>query len=1201
MRHFAKPSLKSIALAGCAAIALIHGTAAAQAASNQPVEFAIEAQSLADALTDYALQSGREVYFLEADLAGMRAPALDGTYRPLEAFQLLLSGSGVAYREAENGVLLVGDAYTRRADDADADRTTSSQSASSGATNAAVAVGSAVQISQPMGPTGEAGEPGIVRGVVRAADANAGLDGALITIEETGQTTSTDDLGRFRFANVPAGRYTVTVSYLGFAESSQVVDLEAGGDVTLPFQLASALDVIVVRGSRSARAQALNQERTAANISTVLSSDFLGQFDGTTISEALRRAPGIAFEQDEVTGDGTNVIVRGLAPDLNTVTLNGLRVPDGSGTGRSADLGNILTESISEITINKTLLPSQDSSGTGGLIEIETKGPLDRARRFANFSIQGSERAKDFNDEFLASGTVSGVFGKNDNFGLSFSAQYREEDIRRLSYNITARNFGQYAPLQEDGTPLSSPTGVDPRVPFPFEPGVDELYPTFVRNGLNGASTSNLTLSASGQTRIADHTELRFDVSRVEQQRDSFDRTTLLNPSGAYQLLPIDELGGEERWALVAEDLRAAQGVFGVQISPSQTYNFVRDREDTTTTLSFRGETSFDQWDFDYSLGYAEGTSTTPLTGTLGASPPFATSSTLNFRPFLLPEALQNTVSDGRIVSPFAPLSGEGYPLPLLTPAGFDLLNDASNYQISFGNLLTGNAGSNERFTARFSARKNFERERLKYIEAGVFYERSEFVSPPVFSDQRLVFFPIGPTTLADVGLGFSGDALEDIGLQSGLQVISQADIASFFSDLSTTIDGIPTLSLLNLEDFAPNDPRLLDAFSREEDLAAYIEAQVNFDKLEIVGGLRLDQVKVSTRNLRRPQLTDENGFQDIQFQIDFANLVDQEATQTKLLPRVAATYRYTDNLVFRAGFSQAVARPQIEQLSSLQSVSLRLVPDGGPSRDRPTLTVRQGNPDLEPALTSNYDLSVENYFDTVGLFKFSVFYKSIENLLESNRVAGLDVLDGIVLPDDPRFNPLPANIFVNGSRPRNAEDDAEIWGFETTFERQLVGLPGIWNGLGVSANYTFTDSSKSEFIPILDPVLVQFVDVEITDVNFSGAPEHSGTVAVTYNKYGLDAALSYTAQSRRLSSFAPYNLSIFDEQDDSLDFRGEYRFERYNTDWRVWLAGSDLLKGADDPDVQSSIGGVGSTPKYFTGGNYFGGRVITLGLGVSF
>src|SRR5690606_31508318 len=68
---------------------------------------------------------------------------------------------------------------------------------------------------------------------------------------------------------------------------------------------------ITVYGVRSARARSLEQQRAAENGSFVLSSDQLGNFNGTTISEALRRAPGIAFQRDPVTGDGTNIIIRG--------------------------------------------------------------------------------------------------------------------------------------------------------------------------------------------------------------------------------------------------------------------------------------------------------------------------------------------------------------------------------------------------------------------------------------------------------------------------------------------------------------------------------------------------------------------------------------------------------------------------------------------------------------------------------------------------------------------------------------------------------------------------------------------------------------------------------------------------------------------------------------------------------------------------
>src|SRR3546814_11174066 len=99
----------------------------------------------------------------------------------------------------------------------------------------------------------------------------------------------------------------------------------------------NAAGEIVVFGSRSARANALNLQRTAENSSDVVSVDDLGNFTGTTISEALRRVPGVSFQRDGLTGDGTNIMIRGLDPDMNAVKLNGLNLPVGNGVGRPAD------------------------------------------------------------------------------------------------------------------------------------------------------------------------------------------------------------------------------------------------------------------------------------------------------------------------------------------------------------------------------------------------------------------------------------------------------------------------------------------------------------------------------------------------------------------------------------------------------------------------------------------------------------------------------------------------------------------------------------------------------------------------------------------------------------------------------------------------------------------------------------------------
>src|SRR5262249_38088595 len=139
---------------------------------------------------------------------------------------------------------------------------------------------------------------------------------------------------------------------------------------------------------------------------------------------------------------------------------------------------------------------------------------------------------------------------------------------------------------------------------------------------------------------------------------------------------------------------------------------------------------------------------------------------------------------------------------------------------------------------------------------------------------------------------------------------------------------------------------------------------------------------------------------------------------------------------------------------------------------DHPQLEVTQGNPDLKPTVTHNFDLSAEYYHDQIGLMRISGFYKRSNDLLETTsnilrrgsfRDGG--ALDGIVLPDDPRFDPdsWPDDLVVRIDHPTNSEYSAYLWGVEAGVERQFTFLPGIWSGLGIYTNIAYTTSSKTE------------------------------------------------------------------------------------------------------------------------------------------
>lgn len=105
-------SIKSLALASCAVIVTLPTTVHAQA--EQKVSFDIKAQDLGNALTEFGMQSRKEIYFTEAEVRGKKTKGISGRFTPEDAIRRLLASTGVAYRVDENGTFLVGKRYIDR-------------------------------------------------------------------------------------------------------------------------------------------------------------------------------------------------------------------------------------------------------------------------------------------------------------------------------------------------------------------------------------------------------------------------------------------------------------------------------------------------------------------------------------------------------------------------------------------------------------------------------------------------------------------------------------------------------------------------------------------------------------------------------------------------------------------------------------------------------------------------------------------------------------------------------------------------------------------------------------------------------------------------------------------------------------------------------------------------------------------------------
>ncbi len=1179
----------AIVLSSSGAMAM---SAQADDTNSQSYELDIDALPLTTAVKTLSDETGIEVLYFSEIAEGVTSSPVQGEYTPTEALETMLTSTDleVVGLDKEGAVAIASTAFSQGGDSEQKNLNPApvlmAQNVSQTETSTAT---SRRQSSE--------GGTSIVTGKVTDARTGANLKGAKVTIEETGQWTSTNDLGEFRLVNVPTGSATLTVSYLGYAGQSAVVGIRGEGtSQNFALRGGSEIEEIVVFGQRSARALALNQERTAANFTTVLSADQLGRFEGTTIAESLRRAPGIAFVQDDRSSDGTNIIVRGLAPDFNMVTLNGLRLPVGDGEGRSPALNNLLTEAVSKVTISKTLLPSQDSSGTGGLVEIETKRPLDRGRRFAAVNVQTGRTSKDFREDAMVSATVAGTFGERSNFGMSLSAQKRQNDITSIRYTSFDRgsllndNIAfEYLPLSNDGSTIASISQIDPRTPFPFEAQAELIYPNSVESRYTRSDVENSSVTFSAQWRPKPHTDLNFDYTFAKVDKEEFLRAVTFGSATVYEPLSIDELGGEIRGASVWEDAFAGFGLPGA-LGGVILRHTLEKNESETSLLSLHGSTTISKWSLHYSVGHTVGELSRPIEGRMNVRPTIGFFGFVDVLPeWLLPEATSNTV-EGRMVSAFPALNGQrGFILPLLNETGFAFFNDGSNYALESLDL-TAIQGENKRSTGRMDVRYDVGHSVFNRISVGAFFETSR--SSSLLLPGQFVT-PIGDPTLAALGLTLSDDNLSSIGLNGGFRGVSETSL----TDLVNGAILRPDLSVFERE----IDERNRDTYLDEDNAALYVEGQLSVGELEIVGGFRFDSIDIESRNITNPTLIDSNGNPDQAFAEEFRSLVTQSASQDEILPRVLLNYRYTDNLIFRGGFFRSVARPQVRQLSKEQTLSLNLQPVGGPFSDQPTLLIIEGNPGLKPAFTDNYDLSVEYYDADLGQLKFSLFYKEIKNFLEFNSNTGTDLLDGAVLPNDPRFQSLPEDIFVQRVRPFNNDEPARIWGAELALEKQLTMLPGNWGGLGVFANYTYSDSSKKVFDEFFDQESGETVQVVFDDVPFAGQPEHSGTFAITYNMNNVDASLAYTRQDRRLRDFSSFSLHTFFEEDESLDFRFTYFLDSGFGDWRLYIEGVDLLKSSDDQDVEESVGGVNGAPTFFANGSYFGGRVFRVGVSATF
>lgn len=227
----------------------------------------------------------------------------------------------------------------------------------------------------------------IIKGKIMDASDNFSLPGATLRLEQGNRYTISDANGSFEFLNVPAGTYSLTVKYMGYQSHSQQITVNGSQEqlqILLQPANQSISEIQIIGDIARGQARALNQQKNNRNITNIISSDQVGRFPDQNIGDALKRVPGITMQNDQ--GEARNIIVRGLSPELNSVTLNGDRIPSAEGDNRNVQMDLIPSDMISIIEVNKTLTPDMDADAIGGSVNLITRAVPNRQRISATLS-----------------------------------------------------------------------------------------------------------------------------------------------------------------------------------------------------------------------------------------------------------------------------------------------------------------------------------------------------------------------------------------------------------------------------------------------------------------------------------------------------------------------------------------------------------------------------------------------------------------------------------------------------------------------------------------------------------------------------------------------------------------------------------------------------------------------------------------------
>lgn len=251
------------------------------------------------------------------------------------------------------------------------------------------------------------------------------LAGATVVIDGVRGTIANEE-GFYAILNLEEGTYTVKVSFIGFEDQESEVTIAEGKNTNLDFELSPGVSLkeVVVTSQLRGQARALSNQLSNYNITNIIAADQIGRFPDANIGDALKRVPGVNVQYDQ--GEARFGNIRGTAPQLNSITINGERIPSAEAEIRSIQLDLIPSDMIQAVEVSKAVTPDMDADAIGGSVNLVTRAAPYEQRVSGTigggYNILAEEPT--FNGSLIFGDRIA-----NDKLGLILSASYFDNNL----------------------------------------------------------------------------------------------------------------------------------------------------------------------------------------------------------------------------------------------------------------------------------------------------------------------------------------------------------------------------------------------------------------------------------------------------------------------------------------------------------------------------------------------------------------------------------------------------------------------------------------------------------------------------------------------------------------------------------------------------------------------------------------------------